>query len=118
MINLSTALPDAAGEADFSAGVNAPWHHMEPGYTYAYNKIDQFNITEATSKCGGDYAILAPGRYDIHTLHTSWRLPDIMATPNFNTYLGTHAPWLGPTAAKSGNPDERYGARVRLRYFS
>ena len=56
-------------------------------------------------------------RYDIHTLHTSWQLPNIMAMPNFNIYLGAYASWLDSTAAKSGNPDERYGARVRFKYF-
>ncbi|HBY5507441.1 TPA: porin, partial [Klebsiella pneumoniae] len=53
----------------------------------------------------------------IHTLHTSWQLPNIMAMPNFNIYLGAYASWLDSTAAKSGNPDERYGARVRFKYF-
>ncbi|WP_430738897.1 carbohydrate porin [Klebsiella pneumoniae] len=46
------------------------------------------------------------------------QLPNIMAMPNFNIYLGAYASWLDSTAAKSGNPDERYGARVRFKYFS
>ncbi|WP_181941636.1 carbohydrate porin, partial [Klebsiella pneumoniae] len=116
-INLSTALLDAADETDFSAGINALWHRVELGYIYAHNKIDQFNMAGVTSECDGDCAILAPGRYDIHTLHTSWQLPNIMAMPNFNIYLGAYASWLDSTAAKSGNPDERYGARVRFKYF-
>ncbi len=45
------------------------------------------------------------------------QLPNIMAMPNFNIYLGAYASWLDSTAAKSGNPDERYGARVRFKYF-
>ena len=117
VINLSTALLDAADETDFSAGINALWHRVELGYIYAHNKIDQFNMAGVTSECDGDCAILAPGRYDIHTLHTSWQLPNIMAMPNFNIYLGAYASWLDSTAAKSGNPDERYGARVRFKYF-
>ncbi|MBZ4261550.1 carbohydrate porin, partial [Mycobacterium tuberculosis] len=47
----------------------------------------------------------------------SWQLPNIMAMPNFNLYLGAYASGLDSTAAKSGNPDERYGARVRFKYF-
>ncbi len=117
VVNLSTALLDAADETDFSAGINALWHRVELGYIYAHNKIDQFNMAGVTSECDGDCAILAPGRYDIHTLHTSWQLPNIMAMPNFNIYLGAYASWLDSTAAKSGNPDERYGARVRFKYF-
>ncbi|WP_252355754.1 carbohydrate porin, partial [Escherichia coli] len=42
---------------------------------------------------------------------------EFMAMPNFNIYLGAYASWLDSTAAKSGNPDERYGARVRFKYF-
>ena len=117
VVNLSTALLDAADETDFSAGINALWHRVELGYIYAHNKIDQFNMAGVTSECDGDCAILALGRYDIHTLHTSWQLPNIMAMPNFNIYLGAYASWLDSTAAKSGNPDERYGARVRFKYF-
>lgn len=71
VVNLSTALLDAADETDFSAGINALWHRVELGYIYAHNKIDQFNMAGVTSECDGDCAILAPGRYDIHTLHTS-----------------------------------------------
>ncbi|WP_305230142.1 carbohydrate porin, partial [Klebsiella pneumoniae] len=62
-------------------------------------------------------AILEPGRYDIHTLNTSWQFPNIMAMTNINIYLGAYASWLDSTAAKSGNRYERYGARVRFNYF-
>ncbi len=71
-----------------------------------------------TSECDGDCAIPAPGRYDIHTLHTSgscrisWRC---------RTSIFTLAPMPRgsiPRQRKSGNPDERYGARVRLNISS
>ncbi|MCY0725881.1 carbohydrate porin, partial [Klebsiella pneumoniae] len=65
----------------------------------------------------GDCAILTPGRYDIHTIHASWQLPNIMDMPNFNIYLGAYASWLDSSAQQSGNDDERYGARVRFKYF-
>jgi hypothetical protein len=90
---------------------------VELGYIYAHNKIDQFNMSGVSAECDGDCAILAPGRYDIHTIHTSWHLPNIMDMPNFNIYLGAYASWLDSSAAKSGNTDERYGARVRFKYF-
>lgn len=61
VVNLSTALLDAADETDFSAGINALWHRVELGYIYAHNKIDQFNMAGVTSECDGDCAILAPG---------------------------------------------------------
>ena len=117
VVNLSTAYLDAADEKDFSAGINALWHRVELGYIYAHNKIDKFNMSGVSAECDGDCAILTPGRYDIHTIHTSWQLPNIMDMPNFNIYLGAYASWLDSSAAKSGNTDERYGARVRFKYF-
>ena len=117
VVNLSTAYLDAPDEKDFSAGINALWHRVELGYIYAHNKIDQFNLSGVSAECDGDCAILAPGRYDIHTLHTSWHLPNIMDMPNFNIYLAAYASWLSSPAEKSGNGDERYGARVRFKYF-
>ncbi|MDU3716629.1 MAG: carbohydrate porin [Klebsiella michiganensis] len=117
VVNLSTAYLGAADEKDFSAGINALWHRVELGYIYAHNKIDQFNMSGVNAECDSDCAILAPGRYDIHTIHTSWHLPNIMDMPNFNIYLGAYASWLDSSAAKSGNTDERYGARVRFKYF-
>ncbi|MGX2012739.1 carbohydrate porin, partial [Enterobacter asburiae] len=80
-VNLSTAYLDAADEKDFSAGINALWHRVELGYIYAHNKIDKFNMSGVSAECDGDCAILTPGRYDIHTIHTSWQLPNIMDMP-------------------------------------
>ncbi|MFH2391962.1 carbohydrate porin [Klebsiella aerogenes] len=117
VVNLSTAYLDAADEEDFSAGINALWHRVELGYIYAHNKIDQFNMAGVSGECDGDCAILTPGRYDIHTIHASWQLPNIMDMPNFNIYLGAYASWLDSSAQQSGNDDERYGARVRFKYF-
>jgi hypothetical protein len=47
---------------------------------------------------------------------TSWQLPNIMAMPNFNIYrrLCLVARFHG---GEERNPDERYGARVRFKYF-
>ena len=61
VVNLSTALLDAADETDFSAGINALWHRVELGYIYAHNKIDQFNMAGVTSECDGDCAIRRRG---------------------------------------------------------
>lgn len=117
VVNLSTAYLDAAEEKDFSAGINALWHRVELGYIYAHNKIDRFNMAGVNADCDSDCAILAPGRYDIHTLHTSWQLPEIMDLPNFNIYLGAYASWLDASASESGSNDDRYGARVRFKYL-
>lgn len=117
IVNLSTAYLNAADEQDFTTGINALWHRVELGYIYAHNKIDKFNMAGVRADCDDDCAILAPGRYDIHTLHTSWQLPDIMDMPNFIIYLGAYASWLDSPASDSGSNDERYGARIRFKYL-
>ena len=64
-------------------------------------------------------AILTPGRYDIHTIHTSWQLPNIMDMPNFNIYLRRGVCVMaGFIGGESGNTDERYGARAGLNISS
>jgi hypothetical protein len=40
-----------------------------------------------------------------------------MDMANFNIYLGAYASWLDSSAEKSAGSDERYGARVRFKYF-
>lgn len=71
VVNVSTAYLDAADEKDFSAGINALWHRVELGYIYAHNKIGLFNLSSVNAVRNSDCAILAPGSYNIHTIHTS-----------------------------------------------
>ncbi|MCE0800104.1 carbohydrate porin [Buttiauxella sp. S04-F03] len=117
VVNLNTAYMNAEDEKDFSTGINALWHRVELGYIYAHNKISDFNISGLNSECGNECAILAPGNYDIHTIHTSWQLPNIMDMPNFNIYLGAYASWLNSTAQEEGDDQPRYGARLRFKYL-
>lgn len=117
VVNMSTAYMNAEDEKDFSAGVNALWHRVELGYIYAHNKISEFNISGLNSECDNECAILAPGNYDIHTIHTSWQLPNIMNMPNFNIYLGAYTSWLNSTAQEEANDQPRYGARLRFKYL-
>lgn len=117
VVNLNTAYMDAEEEKDFSAGINALWHRVELGYIYAHNNINDFNISGVSSECESDCAILAPGKYDIHTFHTSWQLPNIMDMRNFNIYLGAYASWLDSSAEQQGDNQARYGARLRFKYL-
>lgn len=114
---MSTAYMNAEDEKDFSVGVNALWHRVELGYIYAHNKISEFNISGLNRECDNECAILAPGNYDIHTIHTSWQLPNIMNMPNFNIYLGAYTSWLNSTAQEEANDQPRYGARLRFKYL-
>lgn len=117
VVNLSTAYLDADDEKDFSASINGLWHRVELGYIYAHNNIDRFNTAGVNDNCNGECQLLYPGHYDIHTVHTSWHLPDIMDMPNFNIYLGAYASWLESSASKSNSANERYGARIRFKYL-
>lgn len=117
VVNLNTAMMEAKDERDFSAGVNALWHRVELGYIYAHNKTSNFNLSGINNECENDCAIFVPGNYDIHTIHSSWQLPDIMSMPNFNIYLGTYASWLNSSAEDHANNEPRYGARVRFKYM-
>lgn len=117
VVNLNTAYMNAEDEKDFSTGFNALWHRVELGYIYAHNKISDFNMSGLNNECGNECAILAPGNYDIHTIHTSWQLPNIMDMPNFNIYLGAYASWLNSTAQEEGDDQPRYGARLRFKYL-
>ena len=117
IVNLSTAYLDAEDEKDFSAGINALWQRIEFGYIYAHNNIDKFNMAGIVSNCDNECAILVPGKYDIHTLHSSWHLPDILGISDFNIYLGAYASWLESPSLNKGDAGERYGARVRFKYF-
>lgn len=115
VLNLSTAYLDASGEKDFSTGINALWKRFELGYIYAHNKIEQFDQHSLVG-CEDDCWITDTGTYDIHTLHASYQIPNIMDMKNFNIYLGTYWSWLNE---KGGNEEaqDRYGARVRFKYF-
>jgi hypothetical protein len=59
----------------------------------------------------------AKGEYDIHTIHTSYLIPNVMKMKNFNIYLGAYASWVNasPKAGDKKN-DDRYGGRVRFKY--
>ncbi|HAB5395076.1 TPA_asm: porin [Salmonella enterica subsp. enterica serovar Mbandaka] len=114
--NLNVAWMDAPDEKDFTAGINSLWRRFELGYIYAHNRIDRFS--DASDGCDDNCWIADVGSYDIHTVHASYLLPDIMNMENFNIYLGAYASWLeaNPSFGEK-HEDSRYGARVRFKYF-
>lgn len=85
-MNLNTAYLDAADETDFTSGVNALWRNAELGYIYAHNEIDEFNASTFDAECENDCWITDPGEYDIHTVHASYLIPNVMKMKNFNIY--------------------------------
>ena len=118
VINASTAYMDAPAETDFSAGANILWRRFEVGYIYAHNKIEEFNKAGIDDTCEDDCWISDPGSYDLHTIHLSYQIPNIMDMENFNIYLGAYTSWINADA-KDGDShnDSRFGGRVRFKYF-
>ena len=112
VVNLNTAYLDATEEKDFTAGVNALWHRFELGYIYAHNKIDDY----AGVTPGDDDWFDDAGTYDIHTIHASYQIPNVMEMPNFNIYLGAYWSKLQGDSSISSD-DSRYGGRVRFKYY-
>lgn len=111
VVNLSTAYMDATGEKDFSAGINALWHDFELGYIYAKNDVKEFNVNNIDIRNDNDFII---GKYDINTVHASYRIRNVMDMDNFDIYLGTY--WSRIDVDEKNKSDDRYGARVRFKY--
>lgn len=117
--NLSSAYLDAADEKDFSVGANVLWRRAELGYIFAHNKIDEFNVAGFLGNDNGDYAFEGTGSYSLHTIHTSYLIPNIMDMPNFNLYLGAYVSMLDADEdyQNNGDNDQRYGVRARFKYY-
>lgn len=118
VVNASSAYLDATDETNFTTGINALWRNFELGYIYTHNEIDEFNTTNFDADCDNDCWVTDPGDYDIHTIHTSYLFPNVMKMKNFNIYLGAYASWVesNPKEGESYN-DDRYGGRVRFKYY-
>lgn len=114
VINLNTAYLDASNEKDFTTGINGLWNRFELGYIYAHNEIDK-NIP--IYSCEDNCDLFSVGKYDIHTVHLSYQIPDILNIPNFNIYIGGYASYLENSKIENKGSNERYGARLRFKYF-
>ncbi|MDM7221742.1 carbohydrate porin [Klebsiella grimontii] len=114
VVNLNTAYMDASNEKDFTTGVNALWRRFELGYIYAHNKISDY----AGVICDNDCWIKDEGTYNIHTIHASYQIPNVMNMQNFNIYLGAYYSILDSDDKLSqSDDDDRYGERLRFKYF-
>lgn len=116
--NLSSAYMDATNEKNFSAGANILWRNFEIGYIFAHNDIEYFNSANAGVITSG--ILTSPDKYDVHTIHTSYKIANVMDMNNFNLYLGAY--WSKLEVAENnkvvnGDNDDRYGVRARFKYF-
>jgi hypothetical protein len=112
VVNLNTAYMDGSDEKDFTAAVNALWKRFELGYIYAHNKVEDVGDIPRDDDVWFDDV----GTYDIHTIHASYQIPNVMDMENFNIYLGAYWSKLQGDNASSSD-DNRYGGRVRFKYY-
>lgn len=112
VVNVSTAYLDAEQEQDFSAGMNINWHNYSLGYIFAANDIKTFNPAYKTSGY-----LDTEGKYKLHTVNASYLIPNVMNMDNFNIYLGAYWSLLDRDESQGGDSEDRYGARVRFKYF-
>ncbi|WP_159565326.1 carbohydrate porin [Budvicia diplopodorum] len=115
VMNINTAYLDAPDEKDFSAGINALWKRFELGYIYAHNNIENFSNVRPDT-CDSQCIIDQAGKYDIHTVHASYQIPNVLDMQNFNIYLGAYWSTVLSNNENADN-DDRYGTRVRFKYF-
>ena len=116
--NLSSAYMDATNEKNFSAGANILWRNFEIGYIYAHNDIEYFNSANAGVVTSG--ILTSPDKYDVHTIHTSYKIANIMDMNNFNLYFGAYWSKLEVSPDNkvvNAENDDRYGVRARFKYF-
>lgn len=115
-VNWSTAYLDASNETDFTTGANILWHRLQLGYIYAHNDIKSYALNYDSDI--DNEVIFGPGKYDIHTLYTSYELPNILDMDNFKIYIGAYYSVIDGKDIEVKNSDkDRYGSRVRFKYL-
>ena len=112
-INTSFAYMNAKDEKDMTIGTNLVWEHIGFGYIFANNDIKKFNLENRIK----DGHINNKGKYKIHTVNASYLINNVLDMDNFNIYLGTYYSLLDRSKSHGDNTDDRYGARVRFKYF-
>ncbi|MCX8726882.1 carbohydrate porin [Gilliamella sp. B2838] len=112
-INTSFAYMNAKDEKDMTIGTNLVWEQIGFGYIFANNDIKKFNLENRIK----DGHINNKGKYKIHTVNASYLINNVLYMDNFNIYLGTYYSLLDRSKSHGDNTDDRYGARVRFKYF-
>ena len=112
-VNTSFAYMNAKDEKDMTIGADMVWEKMGLGYYFANNDIKKFNPDNRVK----DGHINNKGKYKIHTVNASYLIDNVMDMDNFNIYLGTYWSLLDRSKSHGDNTDDRYGARVRFKYF-
>ncbi len=117
-LTLSAAYLDATSEKDLSVGGYGLWRKLQLGYIFAHNDIKDFNIDNISAD-PNSVLNRVPGKYDIHTVYTSYELPKILDLDNYKIYLGAYYSRINADNQNmvSGHDNDRYGFRARFKYF-
>ncbi len=109
--NFNIAHMDAESETDTTFNANMTWNNIGIGYIYAINNIDDANLINTNA----DFSRVI-GKYEINTAYASYKIPTVFNMKNFDMYLGAYWSQLSGEQDKMDNID-RYGGRVRVKYF-
>lgn len=74
---------------------------MPCGVTLSWAILKKGQITKSTNltlnldaECENDCRDHRSSEYDIHTVHASYLIPNVMKMKNFTIYLGAYASWV------------------------
>ncbi len=112
-VNASFAYMNAKDENDMTIGTDIIWEKFGLGYYFAHNDIKDFNPLDDMR----DGYINKKGKYKIHTVNASYLFDNVLDISNFNIYLGGYWSKLERSEEQGGGSRDRYGARVRFKYF-
>lgn len=113
IVNFSLAHLEAHEESNSSLGVNTIWNNIGLGYIYARNQIDEVN-----PNIDVDQDMLTPeGRNESNTVYTSYRFANVLGLNDFDTYIGAYYSYVNHENDMNSSDTDRYGARIRLKYF-
>ncbi|WP_434643668.1 carbohydrate porin [Klebsiella sp. I138] len=115
--NINFAFMDAVNEKDLTVGANILWDKFAIGYIWAKNKLSDFN---PALQANNDDFIDQDGKYQIHTIHSSYRFANVLDMNNFDIYLGAYWSQIKRNSdnlySDGENSDDRYGMRIRFKY--
>lgn len=110
-VNLNLAYLDAYKETDATFGLNTVWHNVGLGYIHARNEIEEANPSAV------DEDFTPEGTYRSHTFYTSYRFAEVLGIQGFDTYLGAFYSSMSNSEVDDMSDEDRYGARLRLKFF-
>nr|WP_246389864.1 carbohydrate porin [Halomonas cerina] len=108
-LNANLAYMDAHDEENLTLGLNMLWHNFGLGYIHARNEIQNVKVGSSVEFASGDY--------DVDTLYTSYRFPEVLGIEGFDIYLGAYYSQIDHEEISNLDEADRYGGRLRFKYL-